>query len=80
MSCDVHIIVNDLLNGCAINNKLLTTEIAISVVLGISKAFGRLNHWVLIKLIDRGIVLIIIRFFAYWYGSAQFCIRWDSTL
>ena len=46
-----------------------------------SKAFDRLNHWVLFKkLIDRGIPLIIVRLFVYWYGNQQFCIRWGNTL
>ena len=46
-----------------------------------SKAFDRLNHWLLFdKLITRGIPLIVIRILVYWYSNQQFCVRWVNTL
>ena len=45
-----------------------------------SKAFDRLNHWVLFsKLIDRGIPLLIVRLFIFWYSKQQFCIKWGGS-
>ena len=45
-----------------------------------SKAFDKLNHWTLFyKLLDRGMPLIIVRLFMYWYSSQEFSIRWGST-
>lgn len=45
-----------------------------------SKAFDRLNHWLLFhKLALRGIPIIVIRLFVYWYASQQFCVKWGNT-
>jgi hypothetical protein len=46
-----------------------------------SKAFDRLNHWILFsKLLDRGIPLVIVRLFVFWYSCQKFCVRWGNTI
>ena len=45
-----------------------------------SKAFDRLNYWILFrKLLDRGIPNIFIRFFCYWYFHQQLCVKWGCS-
>ena len=45
-----------------------------------SKAFDRLNYWVLFdKLLDRNMPTIIVRLLAFWYTSQKFIIRWGSS-
>ena len=45
-----------------------------------SKAFDRLNHWALFqKLLQRGMPVLIVRLFIFWYSQQKFCIRWGST-
>lgn len=45
-----------------------------------SKAFDRLNHWSLFyKLANRGLPVIVLRLFVYWYSKQEFCVRWGNT-
>lgn len=45
-----------------------------------SKAFDRLNFWVLFqKLLDRNLPPIIVRLLAFWYTNQKFIVRWGST-
>ena len=45
-----------------------------------SKAFDRLNFWVLFqKLLDRNLPPIIIRLLVFWYTKQKFIVRWGST-
>ena len=46
-----------------------------------SKAFDRVNHWLLFKkLIDRGMPLIFVRILMEWYTTQKACVRWGSAL
>ena len=46
-----------------------------------SKAFDKVNHWVLFsKLLDRKVPLIIIRLLIYWYGNQCFMVQWDGSI
>ena len=46
-----------------------------------SKAFDRVNHWILFgKLLDRNVPNIIIRIIFIWYTHQTFIVRWGSTL
>ena len=46
-----------------------------------SKAFDRVNHWLLfIKLIDRGLPLIFVRILMEWYTTQKACVRWGSAV
>ena len=46
-----------------------------------SKAFDRLNFWVLFdKLLKRGMPVIIVRILIYWYTSQNFYVRWGSSV
>ena len=46
-----------------------------------SKAFDRVNHWLLFKkLIDRGMPLIFVRILMKWYTTQKACVRWGSAL
>ena len=46
-----------------------------------SKAFDRLNYWLLFdKLIERGTPRILVRFLLKWYCSQEFIVRWGNTL
>ena len=45
-----------------------------------SKVFDRVNHWTMFKkLILRGVPIIIVRMFCFWYRSQQLCIQWGKT-
>ena len=45
-----------------------------------SKAFDRIDHWLLFKkLIAKDVPLFIIRLLLYWYSHQQMCIRWGNT-
>ena len=45
-----------------------------------SKAFDRLNFWVLFrKLLDRNLPSIIVRLLVFWYCKQKFVVRWGST-
>ena len=42
-----------------------------------SKAFDKVNHWVLFeKLLHRGLPTAIVRLLSAWYGSQEFYIKW----
>jgi exonuclease III len=42
-----------------------------------SKAFDRINYWHLYsKLLSRGLPVLIVRLFVYWYSSQTFVIKW----
>ena len=46
-----------------------------------SKAFDRVNHWLLFKkLIDRGMPLIFVRILMEWYTTQKACVRWESAV
>ena len=46
-----------------------------------SKAFDRINHWTLFKkLLHRGLPLLIVRLFVFWYTSQHFVIQWGQCL
>jgi exonuclease III len=46
-----------------------------------SKAFDRINHWILFhKLLDRNVPNIIVRLIYTWYTQQNFIIRWGNTL
>ena len=45
-----------------------------------SKAFDRVNHWTLFtKLINSGILLLIIRILVFWYQTQQLCVKWGGS-
>ena len=45
-----------------------------------SKAFDKVNHWMLFrKLFNRGVPFVLIRVLLYWYRTQTFCIKWGST-
>ena len=44
-----------------------------------SKAFDRVNHWLLLKkLIERDIPPFVIRLLMFWYTEQLFCVRWGN--
>ena len=46
-----------------------------------SKAFDRVNHWVLFsRLLDRAVPGIIVRILATWYSLQNFVVRWGQAL
>ena len=46
-----------------------------------SKAFDRLNFWVLFdKLLKRGMPVIVVRILIYWYTSQNFYVQWGSSV
>ena len=46
-----------------------------------SKAFDRLNHWLLFdKLIYRGVPKCIVHFLVYWYSMQQMCVQWGNSI
>ena len=49
-------------------------------MLDTSKAFDRVNFWLLFdKRITRSVPLFIVRILAVWYTRQKMCIRWDNT-
>jgi hypothetical protein len=45
-----------------------------------SKAFDRVNHWILCHKLLKKIPIIIVRFLLCWYRSQQFIVRWAYSL
>ena len=46
-----------------------------------SKAFDRIDHWLLFKkLISKDVPLFIIRLLIYWYSYQQMCVRWGNKV
>ena len=46
-----------------------------------SKAFDRLNHWLLFdKLIFRGVPKFIVKILVYWYSMQKMCVQWGNSI
>ena len=46
-----------------------------------SKAFDKINHFhLLVKLLDRGIPIIVIRCLYYWFTHQEFVVRWGNAI
>ena len=46
-----------------------------------SKAFDKINHWILFdKLLHRNVPYIIVRLLLMWYSNQLFYVRWGSTI
>lgn len=46
-----------------------------------SKAFDRLNYWLLLKkLIARNIPTSVIKLLAFWFSEQMYCIKWDNCI
>ena len=46
-----------------------------------SKAFDKINHWVLFKkLINRGIPIYLVKLLCYWYQHQSMYVKWGSTM
>ena len=46
-----------------------------------SKAFDRINHWLLFdKLLKRNVNAVVVKLLLYWYRNQEFCVRWGNTL
>ena len=46
-----------------------------------SKAFDKINHWVLFKkLIDRHVPLYLVKILCYWYQEQSMYVRWGSSI
>ena len=59
--------------------KLRNTSVFVTF-LDASKAFDRIDHWLLFKkLIDKRIPLFIIKLLVCWYSTQQMHIRWGNT-
>ena len=45
------------------------------------KTFDRVNHWTLSKkLLDRNVLLHIVKLFIFWYREQEFMVRWGNSL
>lgn len=52
-----------------------------SAFLDASKAFDRVNHYLLFqKLIDRGVPLCFVRILCHWYSSQNMHVKWDNCI
>ena len=50
-------------------------------MLDASKAFDRVNFWLLFqKLVSRNVPLFIVRILAMWYTHQKMCIRWGNAI
>ena len=50
-------------------------------LLDASKAFDKLNHWILFKrLKDRGCPGYLVRVLVYWYQKQQICVKWGTRI
>ena len=60
-------------------NKRRNTTVFVTMLYA-SKAFDRIDHWLLFaKLLSRNVPLFIIRILAMWYSQQRMCIRWGNT-
>lgn len=51
------------------------------VFLDASKAFDRINFWILFrKMIKRQVNALVVRILVYWYNFQLFCVRWNNVL
>ena len=50
-------------------------------LLDASKAFDKINHWVLFKkLLNRGVPIYLVKVLCYWYQHQSMYVKWGSTL
>ena len=50
-------------------------------LLDAKKAFDRVNHWILAKkLLDRNVLLHIVKLFIFWYREQEFMVWWANSL
>ena len=67
------------LKECIKHYKSRNTTVCVTF-LDASKAFDRIEHWLLFKkLIAKDVPLFIIRLRLYQYSHQQMCIRWGNT-
>ena len=60
-----------------IQNKRTTVYVTF---LEASKAFDRIDHWLLFdKMIKKGVPLFIIKLLVYWYSRQKMTVRWGNT-
>ncbi len=46
-----------------------------------SKAFDKLNHWILFeKLIDRHVPIYLVKILCFWYQKQTMCVKWGDTI
>ena len=46
-----------------------------------SKAYDRVNHWTLLKmLLKRSVSIIVVRMLMFWYSKQEVCIRWGTEM
>ena len=49
--------------------------------LDVSKAFDKINHWVLFKkLLNKGVPIYLVKVLCYWYQHQSMYVKWGSTL
>ena len=54
---------------------------SICCFLDASKAFDKINHWVLFKkLLYRGVPIYLVKVLCYWYQHQSMYVKWGSTL